>query len=214
MIVVCAGEKGGSGKTTIATNLAVMRASKGHEILLVDTDYQKTASYWSSTRDDNSGLIPIPTVQKTDNIKKDVLILKEKFENIIIDAGGFDSSALRTGLLVSNIALFPVRASQFDLWTLPKIDSLVDQAKTFNPDLKAYVHINQGSPHPFEKEYDEVLEFMQDLKHVSLLKTIVMHRKAYRKAAIFGQSVIELNPPDRKAAFEMLELYMELYKNE
>ena len=41
MIVLIGGEKGGTGKTTLATNLAQMRAARGHDVLLVDTDKQK-----------------------------------------------------------------------------------------------------------------------------------------------------------------------------
>ena len=38
MIVLVGGEKGGTGKTTIATNLAALRAMAGRDVLLVDTD--------------------------------------------------------------------------------------------------------------------------------------------------------------------------------
>jgi cellulose biosynthesis protein BcsQ len=43
MIVVCGGIKGGSGKTTVATNLAVMRARAGADVLLIDADDQETS---------------------------------------------------------------------------------------------------------------------------------------------------------------------------
>ena len=50
MIVLIGGEKGGTGKTTLATNLAQMRAARGHDVLLVDTDKQESASSWASLR--------------------------------------------------------------------------------------------------------------------------------------------------------------------
>ena len=50
MIVVVGGIKGGSGKTTVAINLAVLRASGGHDVLLVDADDQETASDFTILR--------------------------------------------------------------------------------------------------------------------------------------------------------------------
>ena len=46
MIILIGGEKGGPGKTTIATNLAAMKTKKTNDLLLIDTDKQPTASYW------------------------------------------------------------------------------------------------------------------------------------------------------------------------
>ncbi len=44
MIIVIGGIKGGSGKTTVATNLAVMRSGKGNDVLLIDADDQETST--------------------------------------------------------------------------------------------------------------------------------------------------------------------------
>ena len=44
MIVLIGGEKGGTGKTTIATSLA------GRDVLLIDTDPQGSANYWAQSR--------------------------------------------------------------------------------------------------------------------------------------------------------------------
>lgn len=44
MIITVGGIKGGSGKTTVATNLAVIRANDGRDVLLIDADDQETAS--------------------------------------------------------------------------------------------------------------------------------------------------------------------------
>ncbi len=52
MIVLVGGEKGGTGKTTLAINLAALRAIRGRDVLLVDTDPQGSASGWVLTRDE------------------------------------------------------------------------------------------------------------------------------------------------------------------
>ncbi len=137
MLLLIGGEKGGTGKTTVATNLSAIKALKGYDILYVDTDAQGTGSYWCSIRDEESVKPRVPSIQKFGaNLKDDLLSLSNKYNEIIIDAGGRDSKELRSGMLVANIAIFPIRPSQFDLWTLKKLDDLSGDASTFNPKLK------------------------------------------------------------------------------
>ena len=211
MILLIGGEKGGTGKTTISTNLAALRALDGYDVLLVDTDPQKTASFWSLTRDDNNILPRVTTIQKFDNVKKEIQALKSKFDDIIIDAGGRDSVELRTSLLVANKAVFPLRASQFDLWTLAKVNSHVSDAKAINDGLNAFVMINQASANPSVKESEEAGGFLDDFVELRLLNTMIAERIAFRKAAISGKSVKELQPEDKKASSEILSLYEEIF---
>lgn len=44
-VVVLATQKGGAGKTTLATNLAVTSASEGYVTLLVDADSRQKTAY-------------------------------------------------------------------------------------------------------------------------------------------------------------------------
>ena len=66
MIVVCGGIKGGSGKTTVATNLAVILSNEGRDALLVDADDQETAADFTvlrnDTREEGAGLHDYKTV--------------------------------------------------------------------------------------------------------------------------------------------------------
>ncbi len=56
MIVLCDSEKGGTGKSTLATNVAVAVATQGRYVILVDTDRQLTASHWAGRRNAEDGL--------------------------------------------------------------------------------------------------------------------------------------------------------------
>ena len=64
MIILVGGEKGGTGKSTIATNLATMRTMKGIDTLLFDIDPQKTSTFWASRRDENNIFPRIVSCQK------------------------------------------------------------------------------------------------------------------------------------------------------
>ena len=211
MILLIGGEKGGTGKTTIATNISAIRSLDNYDVLLVDTDAQRTASFWSQTRDENNIKSKVTCIQKFDNVKREILALKDKFDDIIIDAGGRDSMELRTSLLVADIVIFPLRASQFDLWTLAKVNSHVSDAKAINEKLKAYVLLNQSSSNPIVKESEGAEGYLKELKEIGILKTVITERIAFRKAAIAGLSVKELTPEDKKATVEVMSLYEEVF---
>lgn len=215
MIILIAGEKGGTGKTTIATNLAVMRTQKHDDVLLIDTDKQPTASYWCSLREDNNIAPRIASIQKFDKaVRTETAVLKHKYRDIIIDAGGRDSPELRAALLVAELALFPLRPSQFDLWTLGRLNTLVDEAREINPGLTARVVINQASPNPAVKEVEEAQKLVEDFQNLSVLKTYICERIAFRRAAVHGMAVTEYKPEDSRAVEEMNSLYSEVYNDE
>lgn len=211
MVILVGGEKGGPGKTTIAVNLAAMRLLNKRDALLIDTDRQHTASFWCSTREEK-GIAPrIPSVQKFDKaVCNETMDLRARYDDIILDAGGHDSLELRSALLAADKAIIPLRPSQFDLWTLQRMSTLVEQAKQFNKTLRAFVVINQASTNPQVKELQEAQDLIQEFEHLTLLKTFLCERIVYRRAAMKGLSVVEYLPPDAKAIDEMTRLYQEV----
>ncbi|GAA3998893.1 hypothetical protein GCM10022631_07080 [Deinococcus rubellus] len=90
MIYVVGGIKGGSGKTTVATNLAVALALDGRDVLLVDADDQETATDFSAWRNERTeGQTGYTSVQLTGQAAREELKrLAAKFEDVVIDTGG------------------------------------------------------------------------------------------------------------------------------
>ena len=212
MIVLIGGEKGGPGKTTIATNIAAMRTIDMGDVLLVDTDKQPTSSYWCSMREDKGIRPRVASIQKYDKaVRTEISELNKKFLDIIIDAGGRDSPELRGALLVCDKAIFPLRPSQFDLWTLGRLNSLVEVALEINEKLKAYVVINQSSPNPAVREAEEMKEFLAEFDNIKLLNSVICERIVFRRAALNGMGVTEYKPEDLKAKEEMNSLYVEIF---
>lgn len=213
MIVLFGGEKGGAGKTTLATNIAAMRSKDNPETLLIDTDRQSTASFWCSVREEQHIFPRITSIQKYEkSVRTEITALSKKFTDIIVDAGGRDSPELRGSLLVSDIALFPLRPSQFDLWTLGRISVLVETAREINEKLIAYVVVNLASPNPVVKEIAEMKELIKEFKGLKMLKTNIYERIVYRRAALGGMSVTEYRPEDQKAVQEIKNLYNEIFE--
>lgn len=212
MIILIGGEKGGTGKTTVATNLAAIRASKGHDVLLVDTDKQGSASAWSDIRDIKKTDIRVPNIQKFGvNLTADIRDLESRYEDIIIDAGGRDSIELRAAMTIADKMFVPVQASQFDIWTLSIINDLVIQAKGFNPSLAPKVVINRAATNPSIQEVEEAREVFGEFECLILSNNILKERIAYRKAAKNGLSVIEIEKQDAKSTQEIMALYKEVF---
>lgn len=212
MIILFGGEKGGAGKTTLATNIASIRTSKQSETLLIDTDRQSTSSFWCSVREERTELPRVASVQKYDkSVRTEVKALNRKFDDIIIDAGGRDSPELRSSLLVSDKAIFPLRPSQFDLWTLSRLNVLVETAREINEKLEAFIVVNMASPNPNVKETQEMKELVQEFTQLEILNTVLHDRIVYRRAAVDGLSVTEYKPEDNKAVQEVVDLYEEIY---
>lgn len=215
MIILIGGEKGGTGKTTIATNLAAMRASAGRDVLLIDTDPQGSANYWAQSRDELNIIPRVACVQKFGKgLQAEVKDLAKRYQDIVIDAGGRDSVELRSAMVVANNAYIPIQPSQFDIWTLNQMDTLVTTAKGFNTALEAWVIISRSSTNPSVHESDDTIEILNDFANLKLASTGIKDRIAYRKAASSGLSVSELKPKDPKASEEMEALYQEVFNNE
>lgn len=215
MLVLVANEKGGVGKTTIAVNLAAMCAKAGKELLLVDTDKQESASSWAAVRHENLIDPTITCVAKTGKVGFDLAKLKDKFEVVIVDAGGRDSIEMRQAMAVADCVLIPIKPAQFDVWSLSRMSQLIgDVAEKAGAKINAFAFINGASPNPVVRETNEVREVLQDYNEIfPCLKSVVTERIAFRKAAREGRGVVELDPgiSDAKANLELMQLYQEVF---
>jgi len=110
MIVVVGGIKGGSGKTTAATNLAVLRAADGFDVLLVDADEQESCYSFAQVRSETRPTDSLSCIKLTGPpVGREVRKLAAKYHDIIIDTGGRDTASQRAALSVADVALVPFK---------------------------------------------------------------------------------------------------------
>jgi len=212
-IVLIGGEKGGTGKTTLATNMAAMLAMQDKDVLLLDTDRQGTASFWATVREETEIEPRIACVQKFGKgLASQVRDLAERYDEIVIDAGGRDSMELRYALGVCDRAYIPVQPFQFDIWTLRQMDELVEVAQGLNDKLQAFIVLNRVSTNPAVREDQETLAFIkqEEFQNLGLINSILRDRIAFRKSARDGLSVVEWKQ-DKKATEEMNQFFKEVY---
>ena len=210
MIVVVGGIKGGSGKTTVATNLAVMQ-SKLRDLLLVDADDQETASDFTILRNEQqeagAGYTSIRLSGSA--VRTETRRLAGKYEDIVIDTGGRDTASQRAALTVADVLLVPFVPRSFDVWTLEKVSELVGEMRTVNSELKAYAFINRADP--AGRDNEEAAEIIKDTAELEFIDCPLGSRKAFSNAAAKGLGVVEYKPIDSKAISEIETLYRYLF---
>jgi chromosome partitioning protein len=207
MIVIAGGIKGGSGKTTVATNLAIIRAAQGRDVLLIDADDQETSTDFTALRNEvlpeGAGYTGIKLSGAA--VRTDTLKLSKKYDDIIIDTGGRDTTSQRAALSIADVILVPFVPRSFDVWTLEKVSKLVAEMRSANPTLRAYAFINRADPRGQDNE--EAAEIIRDTEELSFIETPLGSRKAFSNAAAQGLAVTELKQQDAKAIDEIMILF-------
>jgi chromosome partitioning protein len=187
-------EKGGSGKTTIATNLASAWHAGGREVLLLDADPQLTALDWSDTEDTDG----VPVVHLGDSsLEDDLPRVGESFELVVIDGAPRMGSLTASAVRVSDLVVIPVQPTAADIWSA---ETVVDVCETYStPAVIALSRAVVGT-----KEADEATEALQSFG-LPVLNAQTSQRIAYSRALGQGKSVLDL-PSAEKAAAEIRSL--------
>lgn len=214
MIVTVGNTKGGVGKTTLAVNLAIARALAGRDVWLIDADRQGTAQTAISIRADAGTAPGIACASYPDGptLRAQVMQQAGKFEDIIIDAGGRDSTALRAALVLSDVIVVPFQPRSYDVWALNDIASLVDDARSVRDGLRAVAVLNCADAGEASTDNAEAAEAVSDVPQFEYLPTPIRRRKSFANAAGAGLSVLELKPQDKKAIAELNSLVSALFQ--
>ena len=208
MIYTSCGIKGGCGKTTIATNLAIFLTLKGRDVLLVDADDQETATDFTAYREETLGKTGYTAIQLFgNNVRTQVLNQKDKYDDIVIDVGGRDTTALRAALTIANLALIPFKPKSYDFWTLDKMEKLVEEARAFNDDLKAISFLNEAFTNPKVNDNEQAIEGLRISEKIKYIDAIIGNRKVFSDSAGVGVSIYEIEKKDLKAIKEFDNLF-------
>jgi chromosome partitioning protein len=211
MIVCIGGIKGGTGKTTVATNFACIAAGQGSDVLLVDADDQQTSVDFTAARKQDHPEAASYTCAKLTGkaVRTEVLDLSKKYRHVIIDTGGRDTTSQRAALVVSNVLLVPFAPRSFDIWTVNTVAAMIDEIRTVNPKLTAFAFLNHTDPAGQGSENADAAEMLRDAKALEFIDAPLGRRKAFAHASTQGLAVTELARPQRnqQAIDEIMTLY-------
>jgi len=211
MLTVIGNLKGGTGKSTVAFNLAVWLAHDKPGVRVFDLDPQATLMDTNEIREED-GYEPVFEVSNDiDELEVLVNSRGKKASQLVADVSATNMPHLEKAISMAKRVLIPVQPSQADIWSTQRflkiVLSCIDKRK--KPEILGF--INRADTHIGIRETGEAEEALQMMPNIEALDTRLYQRTAYRRSFSEGLAVFEQDPMG-KAAREMKKLAKLLYK--
>jgi len=198
VIVALVGQKGGVGKSTLATSLAVAALERGQAVLLVDADPQGTARTWGDVAAEAGH--PAPTVVAmgaTMHKPGQLPQVAPGYDLVVIDGPPRHGEIQRAALMVADLAVLPCGPSAADAWALTASLDLLAAARAVRPALRAGVVITRKQGHT---ALGKGARAALTASGLPVLAAELGYRVAYQEALGAGQGVTTYAPRDPAAA--------------
>jgi chromosome partitioning protein len=203
-IIALAGNKGGSGKTTLAINLAGALARRGR-VLILDADPQGSCRHWA-TATDGTGVVAV--VDAADDVSSAIAAHGDESDYLVVDCPpSVHAEQTLDALALAQWVLIPVMPSPLDIWAGLQVEPVVQQISEQNPGLRGMLVINQLEP---RTRLSRLVRQALDELGLPTANTALRRRMAYRQAMLEGRTVSELGSRGVKAAGEIEQLMEEL----
>ena len=209
MLTVVGNLKGGTGKSTVAFNLAVWLAHGKAGVRTFDLDPQATLTDVAQVRLED-GYEPVFDVSSDIEALKEIAKTDLK-QPVIVDVSATNMPDLEIAISLADMVLIPVQPSQADIWSTQRFLKTVTENISPEKKTKVLGFINRADTHHMVRETDEAEEALRMLQNIEALNVRLYQRTAYRRSFSEGLGVFELDPLG-KASKEMKLLVSTLYK--
>src|SRR5580700_2678838 len=170
------GQKGGTGKTTVALGLAVAAARAGYATAIVDLDPQASAAKWKGRRaDENPAVVPaqVPRLKQTMETARSGGV-----DFVFIDTAGRKDDSALSAARCSDLVLIPTRTSILEIETLPEVNDMLRLAGS----PSAFVLLNCVHPSAGPRGITDTQGTIKDLFELNVCPIHICQRSAYAKA--------------------------------
>lgn len=193
-VIAVLNQKGGSGKTTIATHLARALQLEGADVLLVDSDPQGSARDWAAVREDQ----PVTVVGiDRPTIDRDLKNVARK-DFVVIDGAPQAADLAVSAIKAADFILIPVQPSPYDIWATADLVELVKQRiEVTDGKLQAAFIVSRAIKGT--KIGAEVAEALEGYG-LPVLASRITQRVSYPGTAAIGTTVLDAEPASDAAA--------------
>ncbi|MDX1974216.1 MAG: ParA family partition ATPase [Rickettsiales bacterium] len=118
-VITIAQQKGGAGKTTVATHVAVALNQKGNRVAVIDIDPQGSLGYWHRIREEKfgEGYTGLTFASLSGwRVASEVARLRKTHDYIVVDSPPHTETEARTAIRSADLIIIPVQPSPTDLW--------------------------------------------------------------------------------------------------
>ena len=199
-VLTVASAKGGSGKTTIASALAVRASKESACVAMIDlnADQGNLTGWWLMRGEPLNPRL----ISDIENVIRDVDILRhEGFEWLIIDTPPHHMDLIEASILVSDFVLIPVKTSIFDVAAIDAVVEMCEERK------RPFAFDLNDLDNRFKTMNKETIEALKSQGPVC--KTTLSHRQPYILALTNGKAGSEI---DKSLAKEIDGLWKEIKK--
>ena len=204
MLTVVGNLKGGTGKSTVAFNLAVWLAHDKTGVKAFDLDPQCTLLDVNEVRIED-GYEPAFDVS-TDLAELEEVAKDKTFKQpIIVDMSATNMPAMEKAISLADRILIPVQPSQADVWSTQRFLKIVKNHLNEKNKTEVLGFINRADTHVGVRETEEAAQALQMMQGVKAMDIRLYQRTAYRRSFSEGLGVFELDPMG-KASKEMKKL--------
>ena len=179
-------QKGGVGKTTLATNVATALAIQKQRVLFIDADQQGSALDWSAARKGEL-LFPVVGLPK-DTQHREIPALGESYDWVIIDGPPRVYIVAKSAIAAADIVVIPVQPSPYDVWAAKEIVDLITEVRVIKAHLNAVFAVNHkivGTA--IGRDVAAALASYS----VPVLEASISQRVGFAESAAAGQTVLE-----------------------
>ena len=203
-VIAVLNQKGGSGKTTIATHLARALQLDKANVLLVDSDPQGSARDWAAVREDN----PVTVVGiDRPTIDRDVKKIAQTVDFVVIDGAPQAADLAISAIKAADFVLIPVQPSPYDIWATSDLVDLVKQRiEVTDGKLRSAFVVSRAIKGT--KISEEVVEALAGYD-LPVLASRITQRVIYPGTATSGTTVLDSDPTG-DAADEVIRLVNEI----
>ena len=199
MVILIGNLKGGTGKSTLAFNLAVWSAYQLRRTLLVDADPQHTSMDLIEVRKEEGHHPMIYALSAEEcRLAEELDQIENIFENIVVDIAAGDRESFTAALMVADRLLIPLLPGQADVWALHHVMEILDEVRPKRPNLDVMAVVNKADTNPAVRETQETEEAVRQL-NIELAPVTIGNRVTFRRSLTEGLGVIEWDTRSKAA---------------